>query len=144
EQAGVEVPETLDELYEACDALRGIGVTPVAFGNAEGWSAQHYMTVLTGYFVPADVRAKDFASVKEPGKWSDPGYEEALDAFSEIQARCFEPGAQTSKFDAARAAFLSGQAAMYAGSFGEMRLISDQIDPAAFPDSWGMANMPAP
>jgi len=143
-KAGLDAPATLEDLLDGCDALRADGVTPIAFGNAEGWPALHYMTVLNGYFVPSETLTQDYSAVEQAGEWSDPGYEEALQALLDIQEHCFESGAQSVKFDAARASFLSGKAAMYAGSFGEVKLISDETDPEAFPKPWGIANMPAP
>jgi raffinose/stachyose/melibiose transport system substrate-binding protein len=143
-QAGVSVPKTLEDLLTACDTLKAKGVTPIGFGKAEGWPAMHYMTVLNGYYVPTATLTADYSKVDAPADWNDPGYKLALDAFLDIQKRCFEPGSQTGKFDAGRASFLSGKAAMYAGSFGEIKLISDQTDAAAFPQPWGIANMPAP
>ncbi|MEA5054153.1 MAG: extracellular solute-binding protein, partial [Propionicimonas sp.] len=143
--AGVSgAPATIDELLTTCDALTAKKITPIGFGNAEGWPAIHYMTVLNGYYVPNDTLTADYSAVDAPGAWNDPGYKEALEAFVDIQQHCFDKGSQTSKFDAGRAKFTSGQAAMYAGSFGEVILISDQTDAAAFPEPWGIANMPAP
>lgn len=42
EQAGVEVPTTLDELYAVNDALKAEGLTPIAVGAGDGWPAAHY------------------------------------------------------------------------------------------------------
>ncbi len=43
EQAGItEVPTTLDELYDAIDALKAAGITPIAVGAGDGWPAAHY------------------------------------------------------------------------------------------------------
>ena len=43
EQAGIsETPTTLEELYEAIDALKAEGITPIAVGAGDGWPAAHY------------------------------------------------------------------------------------------------------
>lgn len=43
EQAGIEgTPETLDDLYEAIDALKAANITPIAVGAGDGWPAAHY------------------------------------------------------------------------------------------------------
>ncbi len=42
EQAGVEVPTTLDELYAVNETLRAEGFTPIAVGAGDGWPAAHY------------------------------------------------------------------------------------------------------
>lgn len=42
-QAGItETPTSLDELYDAIDALKGAGITPIAVGAGDGWPAAHY------------------------------------------------------------------------------------------------------
>ena len=42
-QAGIEeTPKTLDELYEAIDALKAINVAPIAVGAGSKWPAAHY------------------------------------------------------------------------------------------------------
>jgi raffinose/stachyose/melibiose transport system substrate-binding protein len=43
EQAGIdEVPGTIDELVEAAEALKGIGVAPIALGGKDAWPAAHW------------------------------------------------------------------------------------------------------
>ncbi len=43
EQAGIEsTPTTLDELYDAIDALKGAGIAPIAVGAGDKWPAAHY------------------------------------------------------------------------------------------------------
>ena len=37
DEVGVEVPETLDELYDVCDKLEEAGVTPFAAGYQDSW-----------------------------------------------------------------------------------------------------------
>lgn len=40
--AGVEVPETFDDLVEAVGALRAADITPIAVGAGDGWPAAHW------------------------------------------------------------------------------------------------------
>ena len=45
EQAGLteaDFPVTLDDLFDAWDALKEAGITPVAVGGADGWPAAHW------------------------------------------------------------------------------------------------------
>jgi len=42
EQAGVETPETLDDLVTAVGTLREAGFTPIAVGAGAGWPAAHW------------------------------------------------------------------------------------------------------
>jgi raffinose/stachyose/melibiose transport system substrate-binding protein len=41
-EAGVDVPETFDDLIEAAGALREAGFTPIAVGAGDGWPAAHW------------------------------------------------------------------------------------------------------
>lgn len=42
-EAGItEPPSTLDELYDAIDALKAADITPIAVGAGDGWPAAHY------------------------------------------------------------------------------------------------------
>jgi raffinose/stachyose/melibiose transport system substrate-binding protein len=42
-EAGIEAaPTTLDELYDAIDALKGAGIAPIAVGAGDKWPAAHY------------------------------------------------------------------------------------------------------
>ena len=42
-EAGIdEVPTTLDELYDAIDALKAADITPIAVGAGDNWPAAHY------------------------------------------------------------------------------------------------------
>lgn len=42
DEAGVEVPETFDELVDAVGALREAGLTPIAVGAGDNWPAAHW------------------------------------------------------------------------------------------------------
>ena len=43
EQAGVEVPETLDDFPAMCTALRDAGITPIALDGQDQWPLERYM-----------------------------------------------------------------------------------------------------
>ncbi|MFT4004655.1 MAG: extracellular solute-binding protein [Lacrimispora sp.] len=66
----LEAPKTWDELIAACEKLKTAGITPIAFGNQEPWSASHYIGTLNQIFVPDDVRAKDYDPAG--GEFTDP------------------------------------------------------------------------
>jgi glucose/mannose transport system substrate-binding protein len=49
EENGLEAPTTFDEFFEVADALKAKGITPLALGDKEPWTATHlYETVLLG------------------------------------------------------------------------------------------------
>lgn len=42
-EAGIDsTPETLEELYDVIDTLKGAGITPISVGAGDGWPAAHY------------------------------------------------------------------------------------------------------
>ncbi|MFS0821260.1 ABC transporter substrate-binding protein [Bacillus sp. 1P02SD] len=49
EENGLEAPTSFDEFFEVADALKAKGITPLALGDKEPWTATHlYETVLLG------------------------------------------------------------------------------------------------
>jgi raffinose/stachyose/melibiose transport system substrate-binding protein len=56
-KAGVEAPiETWDDLLSACTALKKTGVTPITFGDRDGYSTDNWVTLMYGsYFDEGDV-----------------------------------------------------------------------------------------
>ena len=70
EKAGVQAPiEDWDGLVEACDKLKASGVTPITFGDREGYSTDNWVTLMYGsYFDEGDI-----AKVNEGElKYADP------------------------------------------------------------------------
>lgn len=112
-EAGVEVPSDIEGLIDTCTALSDAGVTPMAFGNIDGWPALHYITQLNSYNVPADVMTADFDP--ETAAWDDPGYVQSLEQFGEILDTCTVTGsdANGSDYYTERDAFSRGEAAMF-------------------------------
>jgi raffinose/stachyose/melibiose transport system substrate-binding protein len=112
-EAGVEVPSSLEEMLDACSVLKDAGITPMSFGNVDGWPALHYITQLNSYNVPADTMQADF--VPETATFDDPGYVKSLEEFSEIVSDCTDTGANANGSDyySERDAFGAGKAAMF-------------------------------
>ncbi|WP_066174980.1 ABC transporter substrate-binding protein [Bacillus marinisedimentorum] len=55
EENGVEPPTTFDEFFQVADKLQENGVTPLALGDKEPWTATHlFETVLLGELGPDD------------------------------------------------------------------------------------------
>ncbi|WP_077624740.1 ABC transporter substrate-binding protein [Sediminibacillus massiliensis] len=58
EEHGLEVPTTYDEFIEVADTLKSAGVTPLALGDKEAWTAtQIFENILLGELGPEDYRA---------------------------------------------------------------------------------------
>jgi multiple sugar transport system substrate-binding protein len=54
EQAGVSIPTTSDELIAATDALRSIGVGPVAIGGGDWTGQKLFMQIIQSFMSPLD------------------------------------------------------------------------------------------
>lgn len=141
EENGVEVPETLDDLLAACDTFADAGITPITFGNKDGWAAIHYLTSLNAKYVPRDILLTDYEI--ETGEYTHPGYVKALEALGELNDRCLTPGANGIDYTVAQAEFMNGLAAMYYGQSVEFQTFTEAGGaPAGFEDTWDFFPMP--
>lgn len=75
-QAGIEPPETFDDLLDAVPVLRKAGVRPVALAGGSRWPELMYLQYLTDRIGGPKVFQRVVAG--EPGAWSDPAVLEAL------------------------------------------------------------------
>ncbi|CQR45943.1 putative sugar-binding periplasmic protein precursor [Paraliobacillus sp. PM-2] len=58
EEHGIEIPTTFDEFFAAADKLQEAGVTPLALGDKEAWTAtQLFENILLGVLEPEDYTA---------------------------------------------------------------------------------------
>ena len=144
DKAGItKEPATLEDLLASCDKLKAAGVQPIAFGNQFGWPAIHYITQLNAYNVPAATLAKDYDP--QGGEFTDPGYTQALQQFSDIVTRCATPNANGVSHETAQANFLAGKAAMqYIESVEFPALTAKGGAPASIANSWDFFRLPAP
>lgn len=112
EKAGVAAPKDFDELLTACAALRKSGVTPISFGNKEGWPAVHFAGQLLSYNVPQATLEKDFDP--KTAEYSDPGYVASLTQFKQLIDQCTDGAATNgSSYASALQAFSNAKSAMY-------------------------------
>jgi len=111
-KAGVSEPKSLEDLLAACAALRKSGITPVSFGNKEGWPAVHFAGQLLAYNVPQATLEKDFNP--QTAQYSDPGYVESLKQLRQIIDECSDgSGTNGSSYASALQQFSNGKSAMY-------------------------------
>ncbi|WLR61340.1 ABC transporter substrate-binding protein [Guptibacillus hwajinpoensis] len=81
EENGVEPPATFDEFFAAADQLQEAGVTPLALGDKEPWTATHlFETALLGT-LGADDYKKLFTGEMS---FSDPKVKEAAENFKKM------------------------------------------------------------
>lgn len=142
-KAGITAPPaSLDDLLGDCDKLKSAGYEPIAFGNQFGWPAIHYITQLNAYNVAADTLNSDYDPAS--GKFTDPGYVNALKQFQDIVSRCSTPGSNGLSHEAAQANLLSGKAAMqYIESLEFTALTTKGGASKAIADNWSFFRLPA-
>lgn len=111
--AGAEVPTDLGGLLTACTSLKAKNITPMSFGNKDGWPAIHFITQLNSYNVPAETLDKDYKPAT--ASFDDPGYKESLEQFAQIVDQCTTTGkgANGADYYSERDAFGRGKAAMF-------------------------------
>lgn len=111
-KASVAEPKTFEDLLSACAALKKSGVTPVSFGNKEGWPGVHYAGQLLAYNVPQATLEKDF--VPATAEYTDPGYVASLKQFKQIVDECSDgSGTNGASYASALQQFSNGKSAMY-------------------------------
>nr|WP_278521114.1 extracellular solute-binding protein [Brucella anthropi] len=112
DKAGVAEPKSFDELISACAALRKSGVTPISFGNKEGWPAVHFAGQLLAYNVPQATLEKDFNP--KTAEYSDAGYVESLTQLKKLIDDCSDgAGTNGSSYASALQQFSNAKSAMY-------------------------------
>ncbi len=139
---GLSAPKNLDDLMKSCDAIRKSGMTPISFGNKEGWPAVHFAGQLLAYNVPEATLEKDFNP--KTAEYSDPGYVETLKQLKELMNRCTD-GAATNgtSYASALQQFSNAQSAMYYQEIIEFDQ-SATADTALKPQDFGYFILPAP
>lgn len=137
---GITVPTTFNQLLSTCSTLKAKGITPINFGNKDGWPALHYVTQLNAYNVPAATLAKDYSSDK--GKYTDPGYVKSLTQFKQILDQCSAAGSSSNGVDHtdAQVGFAAGKSAMMYLEWVEFGLL-DKTELTK--DGWDFFKLPA-
>lgn len=133
EQAGIEVPETLEDFPAMCTALREIGVTPIALDGQDQWPLERYMA-----YHPFRTAGPEYVQQLKNGeaKLSDPTGTAAVEWLSSLgEAGCFAEGFSSTGYADAQSAFTSGRAAVYnIGTWELSNLATDALDPAVRDD----------
>jgi raffinose/stachyose/melibiose transport system substrate-binding protein len=110
-KAGVEAPiEDWDGLLSACTALKKTGVTPITFGDRDGYSTDNWVTLMYGsYFEDGDVAKVNDGELK----YSDPKLVKPLEQISQLREQgCLNKDASTRENFDANSDFTSGKSAM--------------------------------
>ncbi len=110
-KAGVEAPiETWDDLLSACTALKKTGVTPITFGDRDGYSTDNWVTLMYGsYFDDGDVAAVNDGELP----YADPKLVQPLQQLVDLREQgCLNKDASSRENFDANADFTSGKSAM--------------------------------
>jgi raffinose/stachyose/melibiose transport system substrate-binding protein len=136
----ITVPTTFKGLLNTCKTLKSSGIDAVNFGNIDGWPALHYITQLNAYDVAVATLNKDYTSTN--GKFTDPGYVQALTQFKQVLTQCTSTDASSNGVNHtdAQVAFAAGKSAMMYLEWVEFGLLKGtQLDK----DGWGFFQLPA-
>ncbi len=141
QKAGIAEPKTFDDLLSACAALKKTGVTPISYGNKEGWPGVHYAGQLLAYNVPQATLEKDF--VPATAEYTDPGYVESLKQYKQIIDECSDgSGTNGSSYASALQQFSNGKSAMYYQEILEFD--QSTADGALKREDFGFFKLPVP
>jgi multiple sugar transport system substrate-binding protein len=119
DEAGIEMPESLDELIAAATEIREAGYGPIVTGGSDWTGARLYMLLLSSYMTPAE-----FNTLLQEGGYADnPAVVAATETFVEMRdGGVFVDDVEGLEFSSMNAAFFAGDAAMMHGgswSYGE-------------------------
>lgn len=109
---------TWDDFLGAFEKLKAKGITPLAYGNSEGWPGSQWFY----NFLAKTAGAKKTLQLVARNcsyKWTDPDVVEAARLYTEISDKgYFSKGKSSDDYPTATAAFFSGRAAFFgAGSW---------------------------
>jgi raffinose/stachyose/melibiose transport system substrate-binding protein len=110
EDLGIDAPTSLDELRDVCETLRGEGLVPMAFGDADGWPGGHLLSMA----LSSAVGAKGMqALLSGKQSWDSPEVVDALSFWKEANEKGWLPESPTSiDYDTMTSLYISGEAAM--------------------------------
>lgn len=114
EEAGLEPPETFEDLYEAIDVLQEQDVTPITLPGAQGWTQLMWFSYLVDRIGGPDV----FQAIVdgEEGSWEDPAVIQAMEMCQDLVERgAFGPNFSSIDYDngSASALLATGESAMF-------------------------------
>ncbi|PXA72085.1 ABC transporter substrate-binding protein [Cryobacterium arcticum] len=127
EQAGVQIPATLDDIPAMCTQLREAGITPIALDGQDQWPLERYMA-----YHPFRTAGPSFVQDLKKGdaKLSDADGAAAVDWMSQLgSSGCFQEGFSSTGYSDAQNLFTSGKAAVYnIGTWELGSLATDALD----------------
>jgi raffinose/stachyose/melibiose transport system substrate-binding protein len=110
DEAGLTVPETVEQLIAFCGQAQEAGYIPIAFGNNPGWQGGHQFSMTSNDMIGAEaMRALLF---ENQGSWNTPEMVTAIKSFFvDLEAAgCFNEDPNATTYDDGAEHFYSGQA----------------------------------
>ncbi|PZF86289.1 ABC transporter substrate-binding protein [Jiangella anatolica] len=140
EQAGVEVPATLDDMVGLCGPLRDAGVVPIAVDGQDQWPLERYLA-----YYPFRLAGPDYVTELKRGEaaLSDPPGRAAAEWIEALGAAgCFPDGFSSQGYTDARDLFTTGRAAVYNMGTWELSALTSPDLPADVRDNIGYFTLP--
>ena len=108
--AGVEVPQTYDDLKKCIAAFQAKSVTPMALFGKEGWITTAMYDVVATRYTAGGIRALD----EKKANIADEAYVSAAKTLEDLtKTGMFQTDVTTTNYDQASELFLSGKSAMF-------------------------------
>ena len=126
-QAGLsEPPATFDDLLTACEALKGVGVIPIASGNKEGYFGAWFFSNFAKQNLDNPGELKN--AIVGTDDIADPKYMGYLTALEELTTRgCLNDDIGSLTLSEGTTKFASGKAAMSWGTDGMVNSWADSL-----------------
>ncbi len=110
---GLSVPTTYDEFINACEVIKGAGITPIVMGNADAWVAGNFIGLFL-YRVAGDAKAEAIMNLEPGYTLADPDFVKALQmAYDMGKAGYVNPDMNTLGYEESFIPMVNGTAAMY-------------------------------
>lgn len=124
-ELGLEVPETLEELYAVCETLKENGYDePISAGFSAQWAVSHYLGTICQRVVDPEVLANDYVG---GGDFTDEGYITALNVFKDLsQYMTVDPCSVDHEF--ARNVFIMGVSPICYMQLAEIKYVRDDAE----------------
>lgn len=127
DQAGITIPQTLEDFPAMCEALKANGVTPIALDGQDQWPLERYAS-----YHPFRTAGPSYIQALKKGdaKLSDPDGKASVEWLASLgKAGCFSDGFSSTGYADAQALFTSGKAAVYQiGTWELSNLATDNLD----------------
>lgn len=135
EEAGLEIPNTYEDILASCEVFREQGAIPVVFSSKEHWAISHWVGTFNERLIDPSIIDKDYQ--RETGEFTDPGYVEALEQLKHMVTECSNPFTNATDHSTERSMFIAGQAAMNFLEYGEIRYLENDAN-----FEWTSTNFP--